>query len=171
MKGKKIVRSQIGDGRDRPFSGQKERCHMKKVISVLLSAAIAVSALSGGVYARTYQPGEGAAPMYESSCTVRSVLTAKSKTAECKTTVMVFPGEKWITITQTLEKQSTSGSWSATPYTWTKNAVNSGMNYIFSNSAALSESGKYRVKSEVTVESPSGKRENITEYSSEVSIL
>lgn len=144
---------------------------MKKVISLLISLVMAVSSLSVGAYAAVNRTGGGTAmPMYESSFSVRSSLSAKDKTAECKSAVILTGGEKWISITQTLEKQSSNGTWSSTSYTWTKNADNGEKSYIFTNTATVSESGKYRVKSSVVFKTSDGKSETATAYSGTVSI-
>ncbi|MBD5104272.1 MAG: hypothetical protein HDT47_05355 [Ruminococcaceae bacterium] len=140
---------------------------MKKFISVLLSVIMLMSVLSVGAYAATTKPN---APMYESSNTIYSLLTIKNSTATCKTTVLLADGEKWESITQTLEKQSSSGKWSQACDPWTTTASGSSRTCIFSNTATLSTSGKYRVKSVIVVETSSKNKETITTYSSEVSM-
>lgn len=142
---------------------------MKKIISVLLSAAMAVSALSVGAYARSYNPDEEIMPMYESMTSVSASITANSKTVTCKSTVIPISSEKWITMTQTVEKKSDSGNWSPTSHTWTKNADNQSKNYSFSNYAVLSN-GTYRLKCDVLIKLSNGTTETVTKYSSTVTI-
>lgn len=143
---------------------------MKKFISVLLSVVMMMSVLSVGALAATPKSNGGsAAPLYESTNSIYSLLTIKNNTAECKTTLMLSNGEKWESITQTLERQSSSGNWISTSNSWTKSADGSSIACVFSNSATLSSSGKYRVKSIVVVETSNKKKEIITVYSSTVS--
>lgn len=174
MKDIKIVRSEVqqrgADGTDR-FSGQQERqVNMKKIISVLLAAAMALSALSSAAYAKSHYPDEGVVPMYESNTNVSSSMSAKNKNVECKSHIIVYSGEKWSTVTQTIEKQSASGNWTSTSHTWTKTADNQERSYNFTNSTTLSENGKYRLKSDVTVKLANGFTETITKYSSTITI-
>lgn len=144
---------------------------MKKFFSVMMSVIMMMSVLSAGAYAATTKPnGGGVAPMYGSSNTICSLLTIKNGTAECKTTVMLSDGEKWKSVTQTLEKQSSSGGWSPACDPWTTSPNGSSRTCIFSNSTTVSSNGKYRVKSVVVVETSSKKNEVITTYSSEVSV-
>ena len=130
---------------------------------------MAVSALSVGAYAKGYDPEEGVMPMYDSASNVLSTITAKNKTATCTSSIMLRSNEKWSTVTQTIEQQSTSGNWSSTSYTWSKNADNQNRSYSFSNSATLS-SGTYRLRSDVTIILPNGTTETVTNYSSAISI-
>lgn len=143
---------------------------MKKIISALLSVVMMMSVFSAGAYAAVPTPNDdGKMPMYDSGDIIRSTLTIKNKVAECKSSIMLYSGEKWVKITQTLEKQTSSGTWSQTSNTWTKNSDGDSTICTFINSANLSESGKYRVKSVVIIESSNGKQETVTKYSSTIS--
>lgn len=129
---------------------------------------MAVSALSAGAYAKTNDPNEGIMPMYESLSSVWSNITAKSKTVSCTSSILLKTGEKWITVTQCIEKQSASGNWSSTSYSWSKSADDQNRSYTFSNSTTLS-SGTYRLRSDVIIKS-NGITETVTGYSSSISI-
>lgn len=79
---------------------KKGRYKMKKFISVLLSVIMMMSVLSVGTYAATTKPnGGGIMPMYDSSNSINSTLSIKNKTAECKSSVIMYQNNKWIKIT------------------------------------------------------------------------
>ena len=145
---------------------------MKKLISVLLSVVLTLSAFSSTAYAAANNNvGGGISPMYSSSDTLLSSLSFSGKTATCRSVLVLYANEKWISITQALEKQSSSGSWqTVTGASWSITSANGNTSYIFSNSKAVTASGKYRVKSVFVIESISGKRETVTVYSNAVSI-
>ena len=145
---------------------------MKKLISVLLSVVLTLSAFSSTAYAAANNnAGGGISPMYSSSDTMRSALSFSSKTAACVSLVILSANESWISITQTLEKEVSSGRWqSVTGASWSTTATSKSSYYNFYNSKAVTSSGKYRVKSVFVIESSSGKRETVTIYSNTVSI-
>ncbi|MCM1055268.1 MAG: hypothetical protein NC394_07075 [Bacteroides sp.] len=144
---------------------------MKKLISLLLSAALMISTFAVGAYAAVQEPtGDEIMPMYVATSSIKSSLTINNKNVECKTAVILYNGEKWHKIVQTLEKQNSNGKWESTSLEWSIDAVNKSQSYVFVNSSTLSETAqKFRVKSVVTVESSGGTRQDITCYSSEVS--
>lgn len=144
---------------------------MKKIISALLSVVMMMSVFSVGAYAVVSEPSIGGAmPMYDSGDVIRASLVISNKTAECTSTVILCFGEKLVKITQTLQKQTSSGSWDSTSNSWTKTAFSSSSKCTFSNSANLTEGGNYRLKSVVVIELSSGKQETVTKYSSIVSV-
>lgn len=121
------------------------------------------SALPMDVYAEGNNPNEGIMPLYDCSSKVTTAAVVDGKTVQCKSAIVIYPGEKWSTITQTIEKKSSSGSWSSTSYTWTKTADKPESSYIYNNSTTLS-SGTYRVRSDLVVKF-NGTSETVTTYS------
>lgn len=150
---------------------KKGRYKMKKFISVLLSVIMMMSVLSAGAYAAVVNPDNGRVGlMYENSDTFISSLSFKEGTVTCKSTVILSYTEKWISITQTLEKKSTSGSWSSTGNVWSISASKDSNYYLFSNSETLNMSGEYHLKSVVVVKNSAGKQETITKYSDTITV-
>ena len=144
---------------------------MKKFISVLLSVIMLMSVLSVGAYAAVVNPDNGRVGLlYESTDTFDSTISYKDGTATCTTIIILAYTEKWISISQTIEKKSSLGFWSSTGITWSVSASEDSNYYLFGNSESLSESGEYRLKSVVVVKSPTGKQETITKYSSKIKI-
>lgn len=144
---------------------------MKKIISALLSVVMMMSVFSVEAYAAVPEPGIGGAmPMYDSGDVVRASLAISNKTAKCTSSAILSFDEQLVKITQTLEKQTSSGAWGSTSNSWTKTEFDSSSKCTFSNSANLSDGGKYRLKSVVVIELSSGKQETVTKYSSIVSV-
>ncbi|MBD5113982.1 MAG: hypothetical protein HDT46_02070 [Ruminococcaceae bacterium] len=144
---------------------------MKKFISVLLSVVMMMSVLSASAYAAVVNPDNGRVGlMYENSDTFTSSLSYKGGIATCKSTVILAQNEKWISITQTLEKKSSSGSWSSTGNVWSISASKDSNYYLFSNSKSLNVAGEYHLKSVIVVKNSSGKQETITKYSDSITV-
>ena len=145
---------------------------MKKLISVLLSVVLTLSAFSSTAYAAANNNvGGGISPMYSSSDSMSSNLSFQGKTAACVSTIIMYEGEKWISMTQTLQKEVSPGIWQAvTGASWSITSSNNSSYYIFRNSKTVTSSGKYRIKNVFLLESSSGKRETVTFYSGTVSI-
>lgn len=145
---------------------------MKKLISALLSAVMILSVFSSAAYAADDFPADGGVmPLYASSDRINSYLSFQSKTAACKSTIILSEGERWISIAQTLQKEVSSGSWqSVTGASWSITASSKSSYYTFSNSKTVAANGKYRVKSVIVIENSDGKRETVTVYSVTVSV-
>lgn len=145
---------------------------MKKLISALLSVVMILSVFSSAAYAAESDTiDEGIMPIYASSDTLISSVSFSSKTANCNSILILYSGERWISISQTLQKEVSSGTWQAVNgASWSTTATSKSSTYNFSNSKTVTASGKYRVKSVFVIENSSGKRETITVYSSTVSI-
>lgn len=144
---------------------------MKKLISALMSVLMILSAFSSVTYAAVPDSiGEEISPMYESSDILTSTLTFSGKTAKCKSTLFLNVNETWVSITQTLQKKTSSGTWQAVSgATWTVTS-NNNTYYTFNNSKTVTASGSYRVKSVFVINTLSGKKETITRYSPTVTI-
>lgn len=143
---------------------------MKKIISALLSVVMMMSVFSVGAYAAGGKSGnDEIMPMYSNSDVINSSLSIKNKTAQCKTTVTLASNEKWVKVTQTLQKQSASGNWSEVN-TWSKSATSDSAYCTFTNSMTLNSTGKYRVKSTIVVSNSNGQQEDIIVYSNVVSL-
>ena len=147
---------------------------MKKLVSVLLSVMMIVSILSSNAVtaaaaAESSTDNGGIMPMYAAGYMWTSTLYFTGKTANCSSTMVVFPGEKWISVTQSLEREMPGGNWQ-TEAIWTTYSTDNVLSCLFTNTKTVSFNGNYRVKSVYIVESVSGKRETITAYSQIVSI-
>lgn len=131
-----------------------------------------LSVFSSAAYAAEDFPADGGImPFYASSDMLLSRLTFNNKTATCKSTLVLYSDERWISISQTLQKEVSSGTWQpVTGASWSTTASSKSATYNFSNSKTVTASGNYRVKSVFVIESSSGKRETITVYSNTVSI-
>ena len=147
---------------------------MKKLVSVLLSVIMVVSILASNVItaAATSSSDSGeVTPMYLTGGQWTSYLSFSGKTAKCKSTVVLAPDEKWISINQRLEKQTSSGTWELVlGASWNAMSFTDSHYYIFNNLKTVTSSGNYRVKSTFVVESATGVRETIILYSKTVTI-
>ena len=139
---------------------------MKKLISALLSVLMILSVFSSVAYAAVPDSiGEEISPMYESSNTLSSILTFSGKTAKCKSTLFLNVDETWVSITQTLQKKTSSGTWQAVSgASWTVTSNNKSY-YTFNNSKTVTSSGSYRLKSVFVINTVYGNKETITIYS------
>lgn len=146
---------------------KKEVKKMKKLISALLSVLMILSAFSSVAYAAVPDSiGEEISPMYESSNTLTSILTFSGKTAKCKSTLLLNANETWVSITQTLQKKTSSGTWQAVSgASWTVTSNNNSYYYTFNNSKTVTASGSYRLKSVFVINTVYGNKETITKYS------
>lgn len=128
------------------------------------------STLPAGVYAQGNEPNSGIMPLYESSSKAVSAIKSTGKNVECISNIVVYSTETWVSITQTIEKKSSSGSWTSTKYTWSKTADNSSIGYIFTNSTNISDSGTYRLRSDLVVKMANGTKETVTSHSGTITI-
>lgn len=124
------------------------------------------STLPAGVYAQGNNPNSGIMPLYVCNSKVTSAASANGNKVECVSAVIVTSGEKWTSVTQTIEKQNSIGKWYSTSNTWSKKADSPTMNYIFTNTATISNSGTYRLRSDLVVEGSTGSVETVTSQSS-----
>lgn len=140
---------------------------MKKFISVLLSLVMVLSVFSSVAFATDSDfVGDELSPEYSAGAIFTSILTFSGKTAACTSSVTMASDEKWLSITQTLEREVSSDSWqSVKGCGWTITSTNITDYYIFKNYGTVSESGTYRLKSVFLVESATGKKERIAIYS------
>lgn len=145
---------------------------MKKLVSVLLSVVMIMSILSSTVVtaaAANNSDNGGIMPMYAAGFMWTSSLSFSGKTANCKSTMVVFSGEKWISVTQSLEREMPGSNWQ-TEAIWTQYSTTNTLSCVFNNSKTVSFNGNYRVKSVFIVESVTGVRDTIVKYSKIVSI-
>lgn len=143
---------------------------MKKFVSVLLAAAMMTSVLTVGVHAKEYEPNSGIMPLSDLGTKAASAVVVNGSRVECTSNIYVVGNENWSTITQTIEKQNSSGKWYATSYTWTKKADNPNLGYIYTNTATISSSGTYRLRSDLDIKASNGFTETVTSYSSNFTI-
>lgn len=123
------------------------------------------SALPMDVYAEGNNPNEGIMPLYNCFSKAISAVIANGNSVECKSNIVVYSGEEWVSVTQTIEKKSSSGSWTSTKYTWSKNATTPTIGYIYTNTTTISDGGTYRLRSDLVVKTSSGTKETVTSYS------
>ncbi len=128
------------------------------------------STLPAGVYAQGNNPNSGIMPLYDCSSKASSAAVANGNKVECKSAVIVAPGEKWTSITQTIEKQNSIGKWYSTSNTWSKKSDNPNLSYNFTNTVTITNSGTYRLRSDLAVEASSGFTETVTSYSGNFTI-
>lgn len=147
------------------FRQKKGRFKMKKFISVLLAAAMMISASAVGVYAEGNEPNGEIMPLYDCNSKATSAASVNGNSVRCVSNIVVIGSETWSSITQTIEKQNSLGKWYSTSYTWTKNADNPSLNYIYSNTTTISNSGTYRLRSDLVVKASNGFTETITSHS------
>ena len=140
---------------------------MKKFISVLLSLVMVLSVFSTAAFATDSDfVGDELSPEYSAGGIFSSALWFNGKTATCSSSITMASDERWISITQTLEKEASSNSWqSVKDCGWTIKATERSHYYIFKNYGNVSESGTYRLKTIFMVESATGERERIVIYS------
>ena len=147
---------------------------MKKFVSVLLSVIMVVSMFSSSVVtaaASNNSDNGEIVPFYAAGTIWTSTLTFSGKTAECLSTIILAADEKWISINQRLEKQTSSGTWEmVSGASWNVMSFTNSNYYIFANKKTVSSSGKYRVKSTFVVESATGVRDTIVKYSATISV-
>ncbi|MCI8603720.1 MAG: hypothetical protein HFE79_06205 [Ruminiclostridium sp.] len=143
---------------------------MKKIISVLMAAAMMASTLPTGVYAQGNEPNSGIMPLYDCNSKAASAVSVTGNTVECQSAIIVVSGEKWKSITQTIEKQNSIGKWYSTSYTWSKKSDNPNLAYIYTNTTTISNSGTYRLRSDLVVEASNGFTETVTSYSGNFTI-
>lgn len=132
---------------------------LKKLIAMLMAAVMSVACFSTAAFAN------GIMPCYVYATNCESNLSISNSTATCtsKATGKVGQTTK-IVIEQTLQKQTTSGSWSSVA-SWSKTASSS--TCIATNTKSSLSSGTYRLKSVFYVYEGVN-YEQITVYSSTV---
>ena len=123
------------------------------------------STLPTGVYAQGNEPNSEIMPLYDCNSKVTTAASANGNKVECMSVIAVVSGEKWTSITQTIEKQNSIGKWYSTSNTWSKKADNPTLSYNFINTVTISNSGTYRLRSDLVVEASNGFTETITSYS------
>lgn len=128
------------------------------------------STLPAGVYAQENNPNSGIMPLYDCSSKASSAASVSGNTVKCMSAVIVASGEKWTSVTQTIEKQNSIGKWYSTSNTWSKKSDSPTMNYIFTNTVTITNSGTYRLRSDLAVETSSGFTETVTSYSGNFTI-
>lgn len=140
---------------------------MKKFISVLLSLVMVLSVFSTAAFATDSDfVGEELSPEYSAGDIFASVLWFNGKTAKCSSSITMASDERWISITQTLEREVSTNNWqSVKDCGWTVVASSISDYYLFENSGNVTESGTYRLKTVFDVESATGVRERIAVYS------
>ena len=140
---------------------------MKKFISVLLSLVMVLSVFSTAAFATDSDfVGEELSPAYSAGDIFTCILTFSGKTATCTSSITMASDERWLSISQTLEREVSSGSWqSVKDCGWTITATERSFYYIYENSGKVTESGTYRLKTVFMVESATGKKERIAIYS------
>ena len=144
---------------------------MKKTISVLAAAIMAVSTLSSSVYAAELDVPveEEIIEEYAIFNQLQSALSISGSTAKCTSSAFAATAST-ISATQTLEKYS-GWFWIWDPVsgaTWS-DSENSNSILMYNTKSGLS-SGKYRLKTVFTVTSTSGQTETVTIYSSEETV-
>lgn len=145
---------------------------MKKYISVLLSLVMVLSVFSSAAFATDSDfVGEELSPTYVAGDVFTSTLTFSGKTAECLSSLTVDDNEKWISISQTLEREVSANNWQAVKDGgWTITNTSGECYHIYKNYKTVSENGKYRLKTVFLVESVSGVKQRVLKYSLNVSI-
>lgn len=147
---------------------------MKKLVSVLLSVIMIVSMFSSNVVMAAAASGSDngkVEPNYAAGDVWTSSLSFSGKTATCRSTIALASNERWISINQRLEKQTSSGTWElVSGASWNVMSFTDSFYYVFANTKTVTSSGKYRVKSTFVVESASGVRDTVILYSKTVSI-
>ena len=145
---------------------------MKKFISVLLSLVMVLSVFSTAAFATDSDfVGEELLPEYSAGDFFSSHISFSGKTVTCKSSITLDEDEKWLSISQTVEREVSSNSWQAVKDCgWIVTDTNGRDYYLFVNSGTVTENGKYRLKSIFMVESVSGKKERIVIYSQTVTI-
>ena len=140
---------------------------MKKFISVLLSLVMVLSVFSSAAFATDSDfVGDELSPAYSAGGILTSILSFSGKTATCTSSITMASDERWISITQTLEREVSTNSWQSVKNCgWTVTASGKSFYYVFENSGNVTESGTYRLKSVFLVESATGERERIAIYS------
>lgn len=133
----------------------------RKVFSVIITAVISIVCLCGTVSAQ----GASVYNLYTSSCS--STLSVSGTTATCTSEALGYYGETTkISMVQTLQKKTASGSWSKIS-SWSE--VDTGYRGYMSNKKYSLSSGTYRLKTVFTVYAGSNS-ETITKYSSNKTI-
>ncbi len=135
-----------------------------------MAAAMMASTLPTGVYAQGNEPNSGIMPLYDCNSKAASAVSVTGNTVECQSAIIVVSGEKWKSITQTIEKQNSIGKWYSTSYTWSKKSDNPNLAYIYTNTTTISNSGTYRLRSDLVVEASNGFTETVTSYSGNFTI-
>lgn len=128
------------------------------------------STLPAGVYAQGNNPNSGIMPLYDCSSKASSAVSVSGNTVKCTSAVIVVSGEKWTSVTQTIEKQNSIGKWYSTSYTWSKKSDNPNLSYNFTNTVTITNSGTYRLRSDLAVEASNGFTETVTSYSGNFTI-
>ena len=140
---------------------------MKKFISVMLSLVMVVSVFSSAAFATDSDfVGDELSPEYSAGDFFTSVLWINGKTATCSSTITMASDERWISISQTLEREGSPNSWQAVKDCgWTVVASEKSDYYLFKNYGNITESGTYRLKTIFVVESATGVRERVPVFS------
>lgn len=135
----------------------------KKILAILFGGMLLCTNLSVSAYAdTTYSFVESeVAPAYESAYSVTGILTISGTTAYC-TSSGKGPDIVSITVEQTLQKQGFLWIWSTYGARWTK-SVNAD-SIAMSNTKTGLSSGKYRLKTSLTLTDKYGKTETVTVY-------
>lgn len=143
---------------------------LKKIVSMLMVSAMLATAVPVQVSAQELNSSfedTQISPRYEIANSVSSTLSFTGTTANC---VSSASGRNTVSIyaEQTLEKYWGLWVWNAVnDDPWTKEVSSSKIS--MSNHAYNLESGKYRLKTEVTLTNADGETETITVYSAEKS--
>lgn len=128
------------------------------------------STLPTGVYAQGNEPNGEIMPLYDCNSKVTTAASANGNKVECMSVIAVVSGEKWTSITQTIEKQNSIGKWYSTSNTWSKKSDNPNLSYNFTNTVTITNSGTYRLRSDLAVEASNGFTETVTSYSGNFTI-
>jgi len=118
---------------------------MRKMLSIVVAVIISVTSLLSGNILAAYIPPDS--PQYDYTCSCVSELKVSGTTATCRSEAVGYINKTTqIVITQTLQKQNSSGIWTdVSGATWTS-TIN---NYVGSatNTKSGLSSGTYRLKS------------------------
>lgn len=138
----------------------------KKLISLLVTVVLSISFMSCiPVTAAVIIPDASPAYLYTSECS--STLTISGKTATCTSYASGYRNETTkIVITQTLQKKTSTGSWSKVS-SWSE--TDTGYKGSATNTKSGLSKGTYRLKTVFKVYAGS-KYETITKYSSNKTI-
>lgn len=116
----------------------------RKMLSIVLAVIVSVTSLLSGNILAAYIPPDTPQNSYTSSCS--STLTISGTTATCTSSVTGYDATTKIVITQTLQKQNSSGIWTdVSGATWSS-TINDCLGWSTNTKSGLS-SGTYRLKS------------------------
>lgn len=158
---------------------------MKKLISCLLAITAMISVFSSATYAvEPVAAGDGtitieAIDFSSGECQIMSsddppvisTLSFSNKKATCVTKAdLSDESGKCKKIIQTMQKYSTSSGWQDTTVKWEKTVTLKSIFTLTNSSTTTSSSGRYRLKSDVSMQISSGTLTTKTYYSSTVTI-